>query len=58
MKIVQVQSVKKLAEAKFGGAEGLDIEKTKRAAKSKVKWLAKCEIAKAEGKIYPPQPDW
>jgi len=57
IKIVQVQSVKELGEDKFGGAEGLASEKTKRATKSEVKWLAKCETAKREGKTAPDQPD-
>ena len=56
-RVVQVHSVKKLGEAKFGGAAGLAKEKTKRAAKSEEKWLEKCEVAEAENKKLPPKPD-
>ena len=56
-KVVNVKSIKQLGEEKFGGAAGLAKEKSKRAAKSKANWLAKCEVATAKNKSLPLKPD-
>ena len=57
MDILLVVDARAAAEKKFGTIEALVAEKTKRAATSKTKWLARCEKAKEQGKPSPKEPD-
>lgn len=57
IKVLSDNQAKTISIKKFGGQEGLNQEKSERAAKSEKKWLEKCNKAKAEGKPQPAMPD-
>jgi len=57
MSVVSQAQARAASFHKFGGAQGLADEKSKRADKSKSAWLTKCAAAEAAGKSKPKKPD-